>query len=357
MAQPFSSGNPVVDALFSREFAQRQAEQAALEAAATRGVQREQIQAQSQLAQAQQRSAAQQQEYNNLFRMQDLQQRADAQKSYEALTKRQLDIQEKGGTRPAIDEETRKRQIIDANATAINDAQRANALYKINFEKSLAEAKAKRTGFLWTGLGSTAGVYDDPKTTDYKKVQNETFERVRQQLLSEKGGALNNLIPDPDTFVFKPVQYDETGKAIALPLPTPTPTAPSGDVGAAAGLGPATPAPTAPTPGLSLGDNIDASLLFRAVEPAVRQSIGNAADMFGVQAPKMVTIPTPSGNLELSETDALEAQRQLQSVPIEQRAATAAAIRDQLIKSGRARLRMRIPQMSNEDMLMNRIIN
>jgi len=372
MAQPFSSGNPVVDALFSREFAQRQAEQAALEAAATRGVQRQQIQAQSELARAQQQSTAQQQQYNNLFREREFQSREKGDEERNALFKRQLDIQEKA-TRTSTDEERRKALIIDRNATAINDAQRANALYKINFEKSLAAEKANRTGLF--GLGSTAAKLDDPNNVDRKKIQNQAFDTVRQQLLSEKGGALDNLIPDPDSFTFKPVQYDETGKAIALPLPTPTPTTGTGgydymgnpvDVGAAAGLGPAKPviapdatpnaaglgpvraSPSFATPsgaqpgGMTFSPNADAATIAGlGIQPVVDKFLGSAANMFTVRAPAPAIIRIPIqglGLMEVSQADAEEAERQLRSVPPENVAATAAAIRDGLLKSGRARI-------------------
>lgn len=345
MAQPFSSGSPIIDQLFSREFAQRQAEQAALEAAATRGVQRQQIQAQSDLARAQQQSTAQQQEYNNLFRMQELGSREKAEADRNTLLKRELDIREKA-SRVSTDEERRKAAIIDANAAAVNDAQRANALYKINFDKMLTAEKAKRTGFLGTGLGSTAGVFDDPKSPDYKKVQNQAFDTVRTQLLAEKGGALNSLIPDPDTFTFRPVQYDETGKAIALPIPST-----SGTVGGGydymgnpinpAGLGPsAAPAavPAAPTTTSSGGPGVGD--MFRAA------LVGAMPSVFGATAtPKGAPVPQPSvrrafGNstVLLTPEDDATLARQLLAVPAEQRPAAYRAMVDQWLQSGRARI-------------------
>jgi len=355
MAQPFSSGSPVIDALFSREFAVRQADQAAAEAAAARAIQRQQIQAQSDLARAQQQSTAQQNEFNNLFRMQSESER-------NALFKRQLDIDEKARIpRTDLETERRKAAIIDANAAANNDAQRANALLQINIDSAVAAAKKDLPWGAGNFGGVTAANLDDPTHPARKAINKLAFDKVRTQLLSEKGGALNSLIPDPDTFTFRPVQYDETGKAIALPIPSIAPTAGGGydymgNPINPAGLGPSAAPAVVPVPTTASSGGPGVGDMFKAA------LIGAMPSVFGATAtPKKAPVaPQPSvrrafGNstVLLTPEDDATLARQLLAVPAEQRPAAYRAMVDQWLQSGRARIMAPPVTISPADALPN----
>lgn len=307
---PFASTHPAIDALFSREFAGRQMDQAAAEAAAMRGVQRESLRAQSDLAQSQLRQSQAQQDYNNLFRMQQLTSQEKAEADRNALLKRELDIREKGGTRPAIDAETRKRAIIDTNATAVNEAARANALFKIELDAEIARAKEKDVASVMPGLfgGLTAKKIDDLNSPERKAIQKKVFDTVYRKLVAEKGGTVQMIIPDSETFTFKPVQYDEDGKAIALPLPSPA----TSGAGAAAGIGTMpTTAGTGSVAPDSTAVGTEAQNLFRIGEPIIRKGINAFRDMLlpGTSATTS-TAPPPSLNTRTSLSD-LDAEQKL----------------------------------------------
>lgn len=335
----YASTHPAIAQLFANEFAQRQAGQQAQQEAAKNALLGQQVEAQSKLAQAQLRAANEQQQYNNLFRIAEFKDRQASGDEQRKLFTRQLDIDEKARV-PRTDLEAKRREavIIDSNAAAINDAQRANALFKISFDKLLSDEKQKRSGFLWTGWGATAGRLDDPKSPEYRAIQNQAFNTVRNQLLAEKGGALNSLIPDADTFTFKPVQYDETGKAIALPLPSPAPTSVMPNQPPTGSQVPftMTPPQTQEAPPSSL-DTLVGSSIFNMAIP--RFSGATAAPMPSVH------VPVRGGTLEMSSQVASEIEQQLRGIAPEFRAAAASTLQDQLLKSGRARLISEIPEL------------
>jgi hypothetical protein len=355
--QPFASTNPAVGQLFAAEFAQRQAQRQADAQAAAQEIARQQIQAQSQLAQSQQQANLQQQQYNNLFREREFQSREKDDAEKNALFKQQLGIQqqnadtEKAARVPRTEAERRKAAIIDANSNAMNDAARANALYQINVDGAVAAAKKALP--MGAGLfgGTTAANLDDPNHPARKLINKQEFDAVRAQLLAEKSGALNSLIPDPNTFTFKPVQYDETGKAIALPMPTAGSNYdymgnPVDNAGAASALGTSTAAPvpsatTATTPmatavptskagWLDYIGGIDMRSLFGmkpvaaisppiVSQPSVRRAFGNSTIL-------------------LSPEDDATLARQLLAIPTEQRPAAYRAMVDQWLQAGRAHL-------------------
>src|SRR5438552_3090447 len=203
--QPFASTNPAVGQLFAAEFAQRQAQRQADQQAAQNALAGQQIRAQQALAQAQLQGAQSDREYNRLFREREFQAKEQGDKERNALFEKQLAIDKAykegltgGGARTAIDEERRKQAIIDANANANNDAQRANAPFQINFVSAIAAAIENLP--VWAGLfgGTKSANLEDPKHPARRAIQKQSFDAVRSQLLAEKGGALNSLIPDPD---------------------------------------------------------------------------------------------------------------------------------------------------------------
>src|SRR5436190_4774310 len=354
---PYASGSPIVDSLFGREFANYQVEDRARQQAAANEIARQQIMAQSELARAQQQSNAQQQQYNNLFRERDFAAKEKGDEERNALFKRQLDSDEKARVpRTDLEAERRKNAIIDANSTAANDASRANALFKINLEEALKTAKA---GLHWYTMGGpSAANLDDPAHPAYRAIQKQVFDRVRNQLLSEKGGALNNLIPDDQTFEFKPVQFDDKGNAIVAPY-----KAPPGSIGSgfdymgnpiASAANPAALGPTVPTiPGTSTvaPDYDSASFLKAIIQPSVNKAFSSMADMFGIKAPATPTVqPATSPSVKrllvdaagretsvmLTPADDAELQRQLIAIVPEQRPAAYRTIIGQLLQNGRA---------------------
>lgn len=365
----FSSGNPTVDQLFGRQFAVNQSETAQQMEGEKNAIARQQIMAQEKLAQAQLAGQQQQQQQQDLFRMQ---QAADNK----ALSTRQLDIMQEdvknrsGATRADLAAEARKAAIIDANSTAINDSQRANALWKINVESALTAAK-KALPWGAGNLGGTSALnLDDPKHPARRAIEKAAFDTVRNQLLAEKGGALNSIIPDAETFTFRPVQYDETGKAISSPVPfnMGTPPPPPG-----AGVG--APPPTVPDPNAQAAQIVAAPTasglsglpdLFNTVsnplgtgakglmaqtgmdqrlENSLMGNILKQATTFGspgatapVAAPPMIRIPVPGGSLEMPTAVAEELSRQVAAIAPEQRAAAKKSILEDLLKSGRAKI-------------------
>jgi hypothetical protein len=376
MAYPspiYSSANPAVDQLFGREFAAYQSTQAARERAAQEEIARSQIGAQYRLAQAQLQGTQADRDYNRLFREREFQSREKGDEARNALYRDQLKIQQQAADtdkawkvpRTDLESERRKQAIIDANAAANNDAQRANALLQINIDAAVAAEKKKLPWGAGNLGGVTAANLDDLTHPARKEINKRAFDTVRTQLLAEKGGALNSLIPDPDNFTFKPVQFDSQGNVMAAPFKAPggtpvdfdymgNPVAPVSP-GVAAGLGPVTPTvtPDAATANpAALGPTAQA--VMAVGQPLVDRTMSSAADMFGIKAPTLsppiapqtIQVPVDEAHfLEMSAADAAEAERQLRAIPPEQRGAAAAAIRDNLMKSGRATLRVRIPPM------------
>lgn len=335
---PYSSTHPAIDALFAREFAGRQLDQAAAEAAAARAVQRDQIRAQQELAQSQLQASQRQQEMSNLFRMEQ------AREQNRQVT-RQLDIDEeykkgilaKPPATTTTDAERRKAAIIDANANAVNDAARANALYKIALDAEIARAKEKDVGWFGGALGGTKPAqFDDLNDPLRKALNKKVFDSVWAKLISEKSGAVQSVLPDPETFTFKPVQYDDNGKAIALPLPSPT------SQSNPAGLGLMTPPESVEEINI---DRYRAPRDLSAFSSVPVEPIGAAADMFKIgtpapAAPQTQTVRRPFGTatILISPTDDADLARQLLAIPAEQRPAAYRNIVDQWLRAGRASL-------------------
>ena len=346
---PFSSTNPAIDALFTREFAQRQADREAVAKAAAGAIARSQIGAQSQLAQAQLEQAQAQQQYNNLFREREFQAKEAGDKIREEQINKQLEIDKAWKVpRTDLESERRKQAIIDANANNVNDAARANALYQIALEAELARAKKEDVSKFMPGLrgGPTIEQLDDPNHPVRRALNKKVFDSVYRQLVAEKGGTVQAVVPDPATFTFKPIQFDETGKSIALPLPAPKPTIPNDNP---AGLGTIPDVSTTVTPAYggpgttSFVPRVDLSnfssvpttanpnpaalgvtVQLAAPQPSVRRLLGNTAILL-----------TPEDDATL--------QRQLLSIPAEQRPAAYRAMVEQWFQSGRARLAPTVP--------------
>ncbi len=266
--QPFASTHPAINALFAAEFAQSQAQRQAEAQAMANETARAQIGAQTQLAQSQMRQAQVQQDYNNLFREREFQSRSAAEQARQKLYEDQLKIERDkiGPTRETLMKEVRAQQIIDANATAVNDARRANAMHQIELEKEIAAAKK---GLYWS---SSKAVYDDKKSAEYRALENKVHQNVRRALLAEKGGALNNIVADPNTFIFSPVQFDAEGKVIISPAPTAV-TVPD-----PAAL--ATSSATTPSGGLTQGEKIGAVTAIGG--ELVKKGLNSLADMFKI---------------------------------------------------------------------------
>jgi hypothetical protein len=343
--QPFASTNPAVGQLFASEFAQRAAQRQTDQQAAANEIARQQIMAQSQLAQAQLRGQQQSQDQANLFRMQQLTSQEKAEEARNKILQQQADTDKAARVpRTDLEAERRKSEIIDANAAAINDAQRANALYQIEVNKRVADAKAAGHLFTWEKS------FDDPNHPVRQKINRDAFDAVYLGLKSEKGTA-QSLIPDPDTFTFKPVQYDETGKAIVPPKPTLKPPGDPSNPGAAAlDATPNVAPPDAAANPAALGPMSPEAQAITAVgQPIVDKVLSSAADMFGIKAPvtapvaPTATLGTPSVRRLLGSTTVLLTpeddavlQRQLIAIPAEQRPAAYKAIIGQLLQSRRA---------------------
>jgi hypothetical protein len=354
---PYASTHPAIDSLFSREFAQRQGQVAAQEAERQRQVARDQIRAQERLAEAQLRDAQAQREYSNLFREREFQAREKGEAERNALLKRQLDIDEKWKVpRADLESERRKQAIIYDNANAINDAQRANALLQINIADAVAAAKKALPWGAGNLGGVTADNLDDPTHPARKAINKRAFDTVRTQLLAEKGGALNSLIPDPDTFTFKPVQFDSQGNVVSAPFKAPVGTSRDFDYmgnpvdpGVAAGLG-TRENPIVMQPTVVTGNPSALGPTAQAIQTLVDRAMSSAADMFGIKAPAVapaVTPGTPSLRrlvvvngretvVLLTPEDDAELQRQLIAIPAEQRPAAYKAIIGQLLQGRRA---------------------
>ncbi len=350
----FGSTNPALAELFKNEFMARQGAQQAAQSQAAQETARQQIMAQSQLAQAQLQGTQSDREYNRIWKEKEFNAKEEGDKVKEGQANRLLDIQEKAyGVKPGEDLQRRKQAIIDANSTAINDAQRANALLQINTDAAVAAAKKALP--MGAGLfgGPTAANLDDPNHPARQLIQKQAFDAVRSQLLAEKGGALNNLIPDPGTFTFKPIQFDETGKAIALPLPSPGSSTNSAALGAPPKTG-YDDSGNADAPGGTLSNpaalgsmSPQTQAIASVAQPVINKVLGSAADMFGIKAPTVAT-PAPvigqpsvkrllgSATVLLTPEDDAALQRQLVSVIPEQRPAAYKAIVGQLLQSRRA---------------------
>lgn len=272
--QPFASGNPAVDALFTREFANRQAQRQEDAQAAADATARAQIMAQSQLARAQLEQSAQQAEYNRLFREREFQAKEAGDKVREEQGNKLLKIQEAAyGVGPERDKARRAQAVIDANSNAINDAARANAMFDVEMEKALTKAKGDL--HFW----NSSAPYNNPNSPEYRALQQKTFAAIRSNLLAEKGGALNNLIIDPNTFKFHPIQYDAEGKAIAAPVPVPAPAPAPGLTANPAALG--------TSGGLTNAEK--AGMVGTVGGSLVSKGLGALADMFKIQAPTTST--------------------------------------------------------------------
>ena len=223
--QPFASSNPTIDALFTREFAQRQGDREAAARAAAASVARAQIGAQSQLAQAQLEEARANQDYNRLFREREFQARQDAEKVRQGQIDRQLKLYEG---------DPEKVRITSINAAAQAAAARFKAAYDAALETALAKAKDDDIKSLWfNGLwpGSRKTIDDawlDPKYPKRLKVEMDTWRSVTPSFSKDKDYQL--VIPDPNTRTFKPAQLDAAGNLViptnnpaALGTPTPAP--------------------------------------------------------------------------------------------------------------------------------------
>ena len=214
--QPFASTHPAIDALFTREFAQSQADREAAARAAASSIARAQIGAQSQLAQSQLEEARAQQDYNRLFREREFQARQDAEKVRQGQVDRQLGILEKGT--PNVETERERVRIASINAAAQAAAARFKAAYDAALETNLAAGKKSDVESLWlNGLwpGSTKTIDDawtDPKYPKRQKVEMETWNSVLGKL--QKDPELQFVIPDPKNRVFRPAQLDSAGKLI-----------------------------------------------------------------------------------------------------------------------------------------------
>ncbi len=345
----FGSTSPALQNLFANEFAQRRAQaetDANLNATETA---RQQILAQQQLANAQLQAAQSDKEYNRLFREREFAAKEEGDKVREGQTDTALATDKayregliSGGGKTSVDAERRKQAITDANSAAVNDSQRANALYQINVDAAVAAAKKGLP--MGAGLfgGTTAAQLDDPNHPARKLINKAAFDQVRSQLLAEKGGALNSLIPDAQTFTFKPVQYDETGKAIALPVPTPGAGAAQSAAGMQdnpAALGVPLTAPAAQgatqssTGGAPAGMGDGASALFQMGAPVVTSAIGamanmlgpntgTASPMYGSDPTDTVPLPAPggNGNVHVPRQAAIDLRMKLNAMPPEARA-------------------------------------
>ena len=207
--QPFASTHPAIDALFTREFAQRQADREAAARAAAGSIARAQIGAQSQLAQAQLEEARANQDYNRLFREREFEARQDAEKVRQGQIDRQLKLYEA---------DPEKNRIASINAAAQAAAARFNAAYDTALEAALAKAKDDETKSLWfSGMrpGAVKAVDDswaDPNNPKRLKVAMDTWKTVLNSLSKDR--ELQLVIPDVRTRTFNPAQLDASGKLI-----------------------------------------------------------------------------------------------------------------------------------------------
>lgn len=295
--QPFSSTNPAIDALFTREFANRQAQRQEDVQAAADATARAQIAAQSELARAQMQQAASQYDYNRLFKEREFQAKEAGDKVREEQYNRLLGIQEAAyGVKPGMDKQRRAQAIIDANANASNDASRANAMFEIELNNQLA-ADAKKRGW-FGGLGKPL----DKNSTEYRALANTAFQTVRRNLLAEKAGALNNIITDPDTFRFNPVQFDEQGNVIPGAYKAPEDVRKANQFDAMGNpITPVTPSASTATPiagglfgpmytrssGLTDAEKLGAA--SRVISPIVTKGFSSLADLFKVGTPATTT--------------------------------------------------------------------
>lgn len=223
--QPFASTHPAIDALFAREFANRQAQREEDAKAAADATGRAQIAAQSQLAQAQLQEAQQQADYNRLFREREFQAKEAGDKIREAQANRGLDIQEKYfGVRPGLADETRKNDIATANAQAKAAAARVQDAYESSLETALnAEAGARTHWYMPGDKAAHRKVLDDPMNPDRQKIEQDTWNLITSGLKNDKTGAGSLIIPDFKTRTFKPVQYDSAGNLNTGPYTTGKP--------------------------------------------------------------------------------------------------------------------------------------
>jgi len=217
--QPFASTHPAIDALFTREFAQRQADREAAARAAAGSIARAQIGAQSQLAQEQLEEARANQDYNRLFREREFEARQDAEKVRQSQIDRQLKLYEA---------DPEKIRISSVNAAAQAAAARYKAAYDSALETNLAaqkEADRKSMWFngLWPGsMKELEDTWADPNNPKRLKVETDTYNSVLRKLITDKDKDLQLVIPDPKTKTFRPAQLDASGNLV---IPTNNPAA------------------------------------------------------------------------------------------------------------------------------------
>lgn len=380
----YASGNPTVDQLFGREFSAWQAEDKGRQADEANQVARAQIAAQAQLAQAQQRANIDQQQYANLFRMQELTSREKSEAERNRLFGRQIDVQEKGLTagRDATSD-ARKDAAKEAQKFAVNtantDAKAAAAKYQDIYDSAVNEAVRKAKEDVWGYVPGAQGrmdVFDKPGSPERLAFEALAWDRAIGGLKGDKtAGGL--VIPNFKTRTFHPVQYDSEGNPIGAPFTAPpgTPdvydefgnpkTKP--DLGTASGLGttPAVVTPVVPANPAAIGTPASESWMSRLsrfqynptgaprvppVAPVNPAALGVAptevAPVEPVAAPVVApTVGAPqvrrrlgNGNdtVLISAEDDAELSRQLAAVVPEQRPAVYAVIVGQWLKSGRA---------------------
>lgn len=325
----FSSANPAVDALFGREFGAYQEAERARQQAAQNALLGQQIQAQSALAQAQLRGQQQQQATADLFRMQQGKQ-----------VDRQLDIDEKYKAGLTSKPNLRSAQDIEeANAASDAIASQLNGSYQTKLNAARMDLNKRMNDEL--KAASTLGVF--PATNAHLKEISDKYDQQLKALddtiLSQTQDIGTRYYPpgsfgvDPINRKFIPVRI---GGAKAVTPPGPTPPDPNVAIGPAVkDSGSVSPVP------------------FTMTQPAAQPTataFGNPfsgiAGLFGARsgaAPEVSNMPVRipvqgGGTLEMPSDVAAETERQLRLIAPEQRAAAAGAIRDQLLKSGRARI-------------------
>jgi len=337
----YASTHPAIAQLFANEFAQRQAVQQASQAQAAQETARAQIAAQSRLAEAQLRGQQQSQDQANLFRMQELKSREDAEAVRAKIAQQNADTEQKFRAGPAARSQV---DIDEANASSEALAEQFNAAYQTRLKTATATIEAARKTAL-----------NDYKIIPFTASATKEINAKHDQLLKDSEDKITQEILDisiknaPGVIGFDPLSKKFRSLKLGGGTPFKAPSGTAGgfdymgnpvDPGAAAGLG-ARPAVVAPVVAPDAAANPAALGTTAQAVMAVGQPLAAAP-----VATQTIQVPIDKAHfMEMSAADAAEAERQLRAIPLEQRPAAAAAIRDNLMKSGRATIRVRIPPM------------
>lgn len=332
--QPFASTHPAIDALFAREFAQKQE-------AAKEDIARRQIAASSDLAKAQLQHAYSQQDYANLFREREFQARQDAEKARQTQTDRYLKLYE--GQVPDAEAE----RIKQINAAAKAAAARFKAAYDAEVEPRLTEARKKeKDGLLgWRGLrpGAEKAIddnWDNPSYAPRIKIESDAWKRVMDKMA--KDPELRVVVPDPKNRIFIPAQLDAKGNLVPFDFGTNAPPAPPPSPGATnnpAALGPAPPM----TGGAGTNSWMNhTSPNWRSLFPSTKATTTPNEPAPTPGEPSVRHAAGQDYDVLLFPEDSAAIVRELPSFPEEQRSLAYKTFIRQLIDAGRAK---RVPRI------------